>query len=524
MNHSTQPPRTAAVYCRVSTAKQEDEGTSLASQEAACLAYAAERGYRVVSVFREAHSGADLFQRTQLSELRATVRRGDADVILAYALDRLSRNQAHLGLILSEAEHAGAAVEFVTERLEDTPEGRLLQSVRGFVAEVERLKIGERTMRGKRARVASGKLHNHASELYGYRRDKEEGVRQVVDQEAATVRRIFHAVADDGQPVRDLVRHLNAEGVPPPSEGKRVYKDGRVTRWNPSVIYRILAEPAYKGETVVWRLHRSGKAATCQPRDQSEWITLPDGTTPAIVTLEAWQAAQMRVKTGTATTTRNERRPYLLRGVIYCAVCGKRMYAERERGMPIYRCSSRDTPAGACGGKRVPGELVEEWVWGEVTAILRNPAIIAAEVERQRLAGPDPTIQTDRDAAARMLAKIEKQRDRLVRRYADAEDDGFPWELIEREVTRLEGERRTLVATIAEQDARLQHQTAATVQLDALHDYCATVAVNLDGADFAVKRNAVEALVERITANGREWEMIGSIPAGADEGVSFTTC
>src|SRR5690348_17225570 len=45
----------AALYCRVSTGKQEDEGTSLASQEERCRAYAAEHGYAVGEgqVYRE---------------------------------------------------------------------------------------------------------------------------------------------------------------------------------------------------------------------------------------------------------------------------------------------------------------------------------------------------------------------------------------------------------------------------------------------------------------------------------------
>jgi len=520
-------PPTATIYVRVSTSKQEEEGTSLASQEAACLAYAAERGYTVVSIFRETHSGAALFERPRLSELRASVRSGEVGVIVAYALDRLSRNQAHLGLLLSEAEHAGTTVEFVTEKLEDTPEGRLLQSVRGFVAEVERLKIGERTVRGKRARIESGKLHNHSSELFGYQRDKEAGVRGIIGAEAVTIRRIFQAVANDAQPVRGLARQLNAEGVATPSDGKRVFKDGRVSRWNPSTLYRILAEPAYMGDTVLWRFKWRGGAAAGPMRDPSEWVRLPEGTTPPIVTPETWRAAQERLKTGTAATTRNTTRPYVLRGLIFCSVCGKRMYATPEHGVTyVYRCSSRQTASGACGGKRVPGAMVEDWAWQEVSAILRDPEIIAIEVRRQREAGPEAALQTlqaDRDATDRLLLKIETQRDRLVRRYADAGDDSFPWELLEREIARLESERRAVVATVAERDKRLQQHEAATVQLDSLHGYCLAVGVNLDRADFTTKRNAIEALVERIDANGREWKLTGSIPMGQNAGVSSTT-
>ena len=120
-------PQTAAIYCRVSTAGQED-GTSLDTQEEACRRRATALGYVIGAVHREVHSGGDLFERPQLSVLRESVRRREVGIVIAYALDRLTRNQAHLGLLLSEAEYAGVAIELVTERLEDTPEGRLLQS------------------------------------------------------------------------------------------------------------------------------------------------------------------------------------------------------------------------------------------------------------------------------------------------------------------------------------------------------------------------------------------------------------
>src|SRR5690349_532540 len=94
----------AAIYVRVSTAKQEEDGTSLDTQEDLCRVYAFEHGYKVVSVYRDVHTGAELFERPQLTRLREAVRQGDVDGVVAYALDRLSRSQAHLGLIFSECD------------------------------------------------------------------------------------------------------------------------------------------------------------------------------------------------------------------------------------------------------------------------------------------------------------------------------------------------------------------------------------------------------------------------------------
>src|SRR5690349_5485329 len=223
-------PMRAAIYCRVSSASQED-GTSLETQEASCRAFAKEHDWTVTEVYREVFTGAELFDRPQLGRLRESVRRREVDVVLAHALDRLTRNQAHLGVILSEADYAGVAVELVTERLEDTPEGRLLQSVRGFVAEVERLKIAERTVRGRKARVQAGKLLPGKAPLYGYRwRDADKGTLDIDPIHGPIVQRIFRNVFD-GITIRGIALRLSAEGIPTPTGGDR---------WSPSTIHTIL--------------------------------------------------------------------------------------------------------------------------------------------------------------------------------------------------------------------------------------------------------------------------------------------
>ena len=87
----------AAIYVRVSTTTQEDGGTSLATQEERCRQYAASRGYDFALFFRETHTGVELWERPQLTALRDAVRHDQVDVVVAYAIDRLSRDPVHLG-------------------------------------------------------------------------------------------------------------------------------------------------------------------------------------------------------------------------------------------------------------------------------------------------------------------------------------------------------------------------------------------------------------------------------------------
>src|SRR5262245_50545254 len=95
--------KTAAIYCRVSTTETEEEGTSLIKQEERGRRHADTQGYTIeeTHVYREVYTGTELWERSQLTALRDTLRKGRVDVVIAYAIDRLSRDPVHLGVVLS---------------------------------------------------------------------------------------------------------------------------------------------------------------------------------------------------------------------------------------------------------------------------------------------------------------------------------------------------------------------------------------------------------------------------------------
>lgn len=523
-------PPLAAIYVRVSTTVQEEEGTSLATQEAACRSFAQERGYTVSEghFYREVHTGVELWTRPELTRLREAMRRGEVDFVVAYAIDRLSRDPTHLGVLISEADHYGVEVFFVTEALDNTPEGQLIRFVRGYAAKVEHEKIRERCIRGRYARVKEGKIHNHAHELYGYRRDKERGVRIILPEEAAVVRRIYEHVADR-QSIRSLCKQLNDEGISPPSVGKFTFKKNpRTPFWGHGVISRILHEPAYKGETVLWRWKSQGPNKYPEIRPEEEWLRLPDGVTPAIVSPSLWEIVQERLRTNKGERTRNmdKARQYLLRGLVKCAVCGRSLWANPERNIRVYRCSSRETPQGPCGGKRVPADPIEDWVWSQIYSLLTDPGIIEREVERQRSAGPDPGLVAELNSARQDIVRLEKQQERLVSAFKLSED--LPIDLFQREIAGVQKQKMTLQDRMKVLEERLQEKEQ--VSLSTLTEYCQRVRSNLEAFTFEEKRFALEALAIQVTANGNGkqeeavWKMEGNIPIEEDVGVSSTTC
>jgi hypothetical protein len=302
------------------------------------------------------------------------------------------------------------------------------------------------------------------------------------------------------------VRRLNDQGVPSPAVNKIRYANpDRCPRWGRSQVLRILREPTYKGDAIGWRYAEGGRL-----RPGTEWIRLPSGTAPAIIDAGLWEAAATRLVANRGQDVWNQTRPYLLRGHIVCAVCHQTMYSEPGRGIRRYRCSSREKVGGACDGKVVRADDVETWVWSQVSAILHDPSLVAAELQRRQAEGPDPAAVAERDRLQRRLGTFEKQQQRLIHHFR--EDETAPWELIRRELTQIEQDKRQVEAMLVAIEQRLAEQQMTVTQLETLETYCARVSRQCERFDFEGKRLALAALNIQVTANGREWQMHGSIP------------
>ena len=352
----------AIVYSRVSTDAQERDGTSLDSQERACLELAKDRGWRVVRCIRDAASGAAL-ERDGLDELRAVLRRGEADVVVAYAVDRLSRSQNHIGILFDEFEREEASLEFVTERFEDTAVGRFILAARAFIAEVEREKIVERTMRGKEERARSGRIPQAFGRgCYGYTYNADTGHREIEPYQTAVVRRIFERYAAS-RSFSAVANELNEAGIPALMGG----------RWYPITVRRVLLNEVYIGRTVYRRTRRvrvrgaGGRRRTrVVVRPEGEHIEIP-GATPPIIDDELWQRVQAILNDPERTKLRSTpNREYLLRGRLRCGVCQSAMVgqtlAPKGKAYSYYRCRhayARNT-GHRCDSRYIRAEALEQ--------------------------------------------------------------------------------------------------------------------------------------------------------------------
>ena len=433
------------VYSRVSTDAQADEGTSLDTQERANLECVEEAGGTVIRTIRDTASGSSL-ERPGMAEVRRLMRDGECEVVLAYALDRLSRNQHHIGVLFDEAETVGVRLEFATEEFEDTAIGKFIVAARGFVSEVEREKIAERTMRGKAERARNGRLpQGTGAGCYGYTYVPETGRRVLNTAQATIVQRIFDDFVS-GKAVNRISTKLNADGIPTLT-GKK---------WYPVTVHRILRNETYTGRTVYRRTKVEmirqpggrGRKRRVVARDASEQIEI-EGASPSIVSPEFYARAQARLDDPERRAERAPSHAYPLRGRLRCKHCGAGVVGQSvHRGRYFYyRCnrlylSDKDK---RCKGRQVPKEALESAVREAIEDVLAEPELAIGMAVRLR----DGTDHAARLAElARELSHLDDSQDRLVDLYTDGElaKDAFHQKLtrrrgaLEREQAQLRSE------------------------------------------------------------------------------------
>ena len=428
----------AAVYARVSS-KQQAKDQTIGSQVAALREHAAQNRLEVPEewVFcDEGHSGATLV-RPALEALRDLAAQGCVDLVLVYSPDRLARKFAYQALLIEELARCGTRVEFVRGPRGDSPEDQLLVQFQGIFAEYEKAQLMERYRRGKAYRAKTGSVNVLGGAPFGYRYIRKtpgSGARyEILEHEAVLVAEMFRRYADDGATIADLARWLTSQGVPTRT-GKH--------RWDRSVIWGMLRNPAYAGTAVFGKtqiiheqpgLNRVARlqgrtvprAVKTVDRPREEWTEIP---VPAVVDAGTFGRVQQRLEDNKKFATRNSKVPSLLQGLAACSACGYGYYRTSTRTarkkIYYYRCLGSDNyryeGGRVCGNKPVRADYLDQVVWDHITALLADPALIRAEIskrlEQARTTDPVTRQRTQLELA---LAKAATSINAMIQAYSE---------------------------------------------------------------------------------------------------------
>ena len=206
--------RSAILYARVSTRQQSEAGFSLRQQLEALRQWAEAEGYAVLEEIEDAASGASL-DRPGLDRVRDLAAAGGVSVVLAQDRDRFSREPAFTYLLRLEFEEHGTKMHALNDRGDDSPEGQLTDGILDQIARFERLKIAERSRRGKLRKAREGKIIAPRMPRYGFRLNAARDAYKVYEPEMEIVR-IFQMVGAEGRSPGSLARVMERQGVPTP--------------------------------------------------------------------------------------------------------------------------------------------------------------------------------------------------------------------------------------------------------------------------------------------------------------------
>jgi site-specific DNA recombinase len=516
-----------ALYARVSTERQEQLGT-VASQLEALRAAATRDELQVIEEFVDAgHSGARL-DRPALDRLRDAAQAGLFEQVLVLAADRLARSYAYQVLILEELERFGVRVRFLEgPALTDDPQARLLVQMQGVIAEYERAKITERYRRGRLHRARQGNPVSWRVP-YGYRRIAgEHGAFarvEVLEREAAIVRDIFHAHADEGLTLRQIAKRLYEHGIASPT--------GKPT-WKSSTMSGLIRNRAYIGTIYCNRLetlhvpdpnHARRRKTITRERPQEEWIAIP---VPAIIDTDLFSRAQRASRDNSKFNPRGAHSGrYLLRGLIQCGHCHAActchtMPTRNGSKNHYYYCSNHDviTAGGRdalCPERNIRSDALDAFVFEQVRLALLHPQQLTdgeRELTLRTPAGADELVDLQLQRLERRLSHAQQERSRLL--------DAYQADLITLdELTRRSNTIASRHDELTRERDTLQQKRSELAQQKHLQHAIATfarrVSSNIDRLDFDARQKLLRLVIDKVTVTGWRVEIHLKIPINPD--------
>lgn len=487
----------AVIYARVSTDKQEEDGTSMDTQVEECDKLAISEGMFVVRTFRETYSGFYYRERKELTTLRQMARNLEFDVLIIYAFDRLSRKSAHLQIIMEEMQHLGIKVVAVREKFEDSPMGQLIRNVYGFSAELEREKIIERTHNGRMKRITNGRMLANARPRYGYVwADEKKSHLEYNYPEAGVVAWMYWQYVLKKVSLDRITRLLGESGILSPM-GKPF--------WGRSTVFRILTDPIYMGMATALKYvskgHNGAEKSLVKPIE--EQYVMPEGTAPPIVDPQIWYAAQEIKKLNKEESIRNNGNKSandLLRcGFIRCGYCKRAMVAyDTGNGYRYYKCTYRYRTGRRCNeAPIILVNKIDTIVWDYVGELIKDFSLIEKAI---KVAKKEGNFRPDLESVERNIKGTLEDQEQLVADLKAKNPDGSPRlrglsrESILDELHQVEKHLQELCAERDKIKAGKIEWEKMQVEIDKFIDWCLSAREDYETATYEEKRRALRVM------------------------------
>jgi site-specific DNA recombinase len=353
--------------------------------------------------------------------------KGRVDRLVVYNLSRFARNTTDHHAVSAILAKYGVVLRSVTEPIDGTPSGRLMESVVAAVAQFDNDVRSERTKAGMSAAIERGRWPHKPPIGYRFEGSRSEA-RLVPDAvRAPLISKAFELAATAMHTVSEVLKIVTDEGL----------RNAKNKPLLPQTFNAILRRPAYKG----WIVSKANETAT-----RGEHQPLVDEAT-----FDRVQQLLGQSKTG---RTRNRANPHFpLKSTVRCGYCQQYLTASKSKGRnssryAYYKCWKR-----GCGQVKVRSEVLESDFLRYLADLQPKPAYVKLfrEVVLDRWRENAENVERDLNRASGRIAELEERRTRLVNLLADG---------------RITQDAYDDAASIVEDDLRVARVTRRDLQID----------------------------------------------------------
>ncbi len=467
----------AVIYVRVSTFEQARDGHSIDEQIRRLKLFCEAMGWTVVMIYNDAGYSGATTERPALQKMIKDIKKGNADVVVVYKLDRLSRSQKDT-LELIDGTFLKNNTEFVsmTENFDtSSPYGRAMIGILAVFAQLEREQIKERMAMGKESRAQKGKFHGSSKIPIGY--DYIDGELVTNEFEKMQVKKIFEMYASGSSPYK-IAHDLNKSGLK--------HKYGK---WQDIRIREIITKRTYIGEICYSKKWYKG---THEPFIDEELFN----KVQTIREQKADEHKSYNRRIGKATS--------YLGGYMECACCNgkysKQTLISYRKGVKYhyqnYICNSRSKRSAHlvknpnCKNPSWRMEKLDDLVFSEIKKLAIDPNYIA-EIKEQKIDDERPTIIN------KEIKSLDGQLSKLMDLYAI---DSMPVDILQSKIQELNDQKTKLEQELEnimqENESILSHEETLEI-VQSFEDV-------LKNGDFDEIRSVVGTLIEKIVIGEKD--------------------
>lgn len=374
-----------AIYCRVSTVEQAEEGYSIDEQNLKIREYCEREGHEIYNLYEDRGiSGKNITNRPGIKQLLQDATENKFDLVIVWKLNRISRKLLDILNIVELLNKHNIAFRSLTENFEtETPSGKLQLNIMGAIGEFERETIAENVKMGLLARAKEGRWNGGVVLGYDIVEIPNEGKKrkntrlEINEKEANTVRRIFELYSQ-GYGYKAVVNRINKEG----------YKTKRNKQFAVSTVKEILKNPVYIGKIRYNVRQDWGKK---RRNNINANPILSDGQHEPIIDIQTWNKVQVILKERSKKHNKIYDSEFPLTGILKCPVCGAGMTISRstsrrkdgtKKVLEYYSCGNwKNKGTAVCNSNSIRVEVADEYVLNKIMTLINDKAILKKVID-----------------------------------------------------------------------------------------------------------------------------------------------